>query len=398
MLNKILSKIEFILSEKICLLILISVSSVTILLSRYLYNYDLINQDADAYLAFAKDLNNYFYLDHQDALRVFPIILVVIFSKVLNINVESSFYLINYIFFFFLILKTFFFFKYYEISNYLSLTFIAILYYLHHSVLYTLFNPYQICDLLAYIYILFFFQLPKKKEILPLFLLCLISTFTKEYFFILSIFSMLYQYIIFKNIRSIYYIIIFLILFILHFNFASSGIENIDSKSSVGHLILSYFLNFNLFFNSFLESLIINKNIMLFFPFITVFFFKKFINLLREYIYLLPFMLIPILFSIFLFQNVGNNFFRVFFQGYYIFIVLCLLFIGRIIDKKNLSLLLLVSPIFFLLDFFYIFFNIKQHGFFLYFQHVRFETISGFHIFNLVFIISLFLIKKRGYE
>ena len=264
--------------------------------------------------------------------------------------------------------------------------------------MYTLFNPYQICDLLAYIYILFFFQLPKKKEILPLFLLCLISTFTKEYFFILSIFSMFYQYIIFKNIRSIYYIIIFLILFILHFNFASSGIENIDSKSSVGHLILSYFLNFNLFFNSFLESLIINKNIMLFFPFITVFFFKKFINLLREYIYLLPFMTIPILFSIFLFQNVGNNFFRVFFQGYYIFIVLCLLFIGRIIDKKNLSLLLLVSPIFFLLDFFYIFFNIKQHGFFLYFQHVRFETISGFYIFNLVFIISLFLIKKRGYE
>ena len=120
---------------------------------------------------------------------------------------------------------------------------------------------------------------------------------------------MLYQYIIFKNTRSIYYIIIFLILFSLHFSFASSGIENIESKSAVGYLIFSYFLNFNLFYNSFLESLIINKNIMLFFPFIIVFFFKKFINFLREYIYMLPFMMIPILFSVFLFQNVGNNFF-----------------------------------------------------------------------------------------
>lgn len=398
MLNKILNKIEFIFSEKLCLLILMLVSFVTILLSRYLYNYDLINQDADAYLAFAKDLNNYFYLDHQDALRVFPIVIVAAFSKVLNISAESAFYLVAYILFFLLILKTFFFFKYYKFSNYLSLTFTAILYYLHHSVLYTLFNPYQICDLLGYIYILFFFQLPKKKKILPLFLLCLISTFTKEYFLILSILSMLYQYIIFKNTRSIYYIIIFLILFSLHFSLASSGIENIESKSSVGYLIFSYFLNFNLFFNSFLESLIINKNIMLFFPFIIVFFFKKFINLLREYIYMLPFMMIPILFSVFLFQNVGNNFFRVFFHGYYIFIVLSLLFVGRAIDKTNVSLFFLASPIFFLLDFLYIFFNIKQHGFFSYFQHVRFEIISGFYIFNLIFITSLFLIKKKGNE
>ena len=148
MLNKILNKIEFIFSEKLCLLILMLVSFVTILLSRYLYNYDLINQDADAYLAFAKDLNNYFYLDHQDALRVFPIVIVAAFSKVLNISAESAFYLVAYILFFLLILKTFFFFKYYKFSNYLSLTFTAILYYLHHSVLYTLFNPYQICDLL----------------------------------------------------------------------------------------------------------------------------------------------------------------------------------------------------------------------------------------------------------
>ena len=111
----------------------------------------------------------------------------------------------------------------------------------------------------------------KKKEYYH-YLFCLCYLFTKEYFLVLVLFSFVFHYFKFKNTNSIYATIILLVLFTLHFNFASSGITNNEGKNSVEFLILSYVLDYPLYFNSILHSLIIERNIMLFFPFYSDFF------------------------------------------------------------------------------------------------------------------------------
>ena len=65
------------------------------------------------------------------------------------------------LFFFFIILhyKIFYLFKAYKIKNYLSLVAIAILLYSNHAVIYTVFNYYQLVDLITYIVIIYFIEL-----------------------------------------------------------------------------------------------------------------------------------------------------------------------------------------------------------------------------------------------
>ena len=189
-------------SVKFSLFILIIICAITILLSRNYYVYDLTGGDAPTYFSLASDLKNYFYLPHQESLRIIPIISVIGVSKIFNVGLENAFYIVTYILYFILVIQTFFFFKSFNISNYLSLSLIAILYYLHHSILYTLFNPYQVVDLYGYIYFLLFFELPRKKGVLPLFILSLLAVFTKEYFLVLVLFSFVYHYIYFSYSKT----------------------------------------------------------------------------------------------------------------------------------------------------------------------------------------------------
>ena len=47
-----------------------------------------------------------------------------------------------------------------------------------------------------------------------------------------------------------------------------------------------------------------------------------------------------------------------------------------------------------MIDYLYVFINVKQHGFYDYFVNVRYNFFSGFYIFNIIFLIVLFLNKK----
>ena len=86
-------------TTKLCVFIIIFFSILAILFARYVYYYDLINQDSDEYIAFAKDLKNYFTLPQQVAVRFFPHVLVFVISYVFSIPIESAFVFLNYFFF-----------------------------------------------------------------------------------------------------------------------------------------------------------------------------------------------------------------------------------------------------------------------------------------------------------
>ena len=59
---------------KISIFFLSLLGLITILISRYVYSYDieLSKQDASSYILMAKDLSNYFYINQQEAMRILP--------------------------------------------------------------------------------------------------------------------------------------------------------------------------------------------------------------------------------------------------------------------------------------------------------------------------------------
>ena len=157
-------------------------------------------------------------------------------------------------------------------------------------------------------------------------------------------------------------------------------------------MIKTYVFDLDVFSSGF-NGLIKDKNFLLFFPF-SLFFSKKFYKFIFQYYPVLIFSIIPIFFSIFLYINVGNNFFRVFYHGYFP-VLFSLIFLSKVISEDEKSKVLLFISFFFIIDFIFILLNINQHGFFEFFQITRYSYLSGYYIFNLtIFIIILFNFKK----
>lgn len=96
-----MKKYEKFFNTKLCIFIIVFFCILVILSARHVYYYDLTNQDADKYMAFAKDLKNYFTLPQQVALRFFPHVLVFFTSNIFSTSIEFTFLFLNYFFFFY---------------------------------------------------------------------------------------------------------------------------------------------------------------------------------------------------------------------------------------------------------------------------------------------------------
>ena len=187
-----------------------------------------------------------------------------------------------------------------------------------------------------------------------------------------------------------------LLIFILHYNFAALHVESQQEKNDLIYIIKNLVQDYPLFIDSLFNGLFLEKNIFLFFPFILLLFSIKFIYFLRKYFSIFVFVFVPLGFSLFLFHNVGNNFFRVFYHGYFIMILFCLLFLFDEVVKNNISkILIFISPLFFIIDYIYILNNIKQDGFFYYFQILRYQYLSGYYFFNIIIILILIMNFKN---
>lgn len=382
-------------SLKLSLFVVLFVSVLTLVLSNYVYLYEdeLSLQDASEYIALARDPSNYLNLTHQGSLRIFPSLLV-FFLKIIGISIEISFKYLTYFLFIFLNLKIFFLLKKFKIKNYIALSSLAILIYSNHSVIYSVFNYYQLLDLFSYIFILYFIELSKKTNLVLLFTISLLSVFTKEYLLVLVILVHLKNFLKTKDIKIIISMILILLIFLIHYNLAGSNNISEDNLNILS-LSSSYFLLFNTFYSSMINGLIINKNIFLFLPFIILICSRSFLKFLLQNYQMIIFSLIPIGFSVFLYGHVGNNFFRVFNHGFFIIIFYSIIFLTNKISQTRISnILFFISPIFFLIDYFYIIFNISQSGFYNFFQFTRYEFFSGYYFFNLIFLI-LFLINFK---
>ena len=135
-----IKKIDDFLTEKISIIILLLVATLTIALSTQIYNFEnVLLADAISYISIAENPENYFKTPHQNALRIFPSISVY-FLKFSGISTDNCFKYLTFISFIFLHLKTFFLLKSYKIKNYLALSAIAILFYTSHSIIYIIFN------------------------------------------------------------------------------------------------------------------------------------------------------------------------------------------------------------------------------------------------------------------
>ena len=154
-----------------------------------------------------------------------------------------------------------------------------------------------------------------------------------------------------------------------------------------------YYGNFNTFIHSVNNGLIIERNIFLFMPFSLLIFSKSFIKILIKNYAVTLYEIVHLAFTILLFYNVGNNFFRVFYHGYFIILILCILFLNKIILNDDTSkILFFISPTCLLIDYIYVLQNINQHGFFNFFQYERYSYFSGYYLFNLILI---FIILKN---
>jgi hypothetical protein len=390
-------KIDNFFNDTLSLIILLIISLSTIYFSNNLYVYEdaLSLQDSKGYILLAEDPLNYLYGQHQESLRALPSMLVFLF-KFTGLSTEACFKILTFFFFILLHFKIFYLFKAYMVKNYLSLTAIAILLYSNHAVIYTVFNYYQLVDLITYIVIIYFIELHKNYNLKKLFLVSMIAMFTKEYLLILVFTLHIKYFISHYDKKIIISLLLTLLIFILHYNLAAHYTLEIIAKTSVINLIKGYTQDYNLFIQSMINSLVLERNIFLFFPFVLFFFSHKFLLYLKRYFLIIIFVTVPLGFSIFLFHNVGNNFFRVFYHGYFIVILFSLLFLFAEIKKNDISqILIFISPLFFLIDFIYIFNNINQDGFFNFFQVTRYQFLSGYFFFNIIIILVLVMNLKN---
>ena len=184
-----------------------------------------------------------------------------------------------------------------------------------------------------------------------------------------------------------------LLIFTIHYKLASSHNLDLKAGSNIIFMINSFFGSLDLFIKSIIDALIVEKNIFLFMPFSLLILSRSFIKILINNYAIVLFAIVPLGFSILLFQNVGNNFFRVFYHGYFIILLLSILFLNKIIINDEISkILFFISPTFFIIDFIFILQNINQDGFFYFFQETRYNYFSGYFIFNLIII---FIILKN---
>jgi hypothetical protein len=383
------------LNTRTYIFFLILIGSLIIFVSNYLYTYEAVlsKQDSQNYILLAENLNNYFYLYHQVSLRVLPSLIVNFFSAFTNVNIFYSFKILSYISFLLLLLKIFFFIKEFKIKSCFAFISVLILLFFNSSVIYLIFNTYQFLDILLYIFSLYIIEgsiFNKKKK---LFFFSLLSLFTKEYLLILIIASYLNNYLIFKN-KKIFFQLLFLItIFLVHFYFA--GILNNQESSMWDTIKLLSFSHLN-FINLVYQCLILENNIFLFFPFIILLFDKNFILFIKNFYFIIGYIFFLILMTIINFDLVGNNFFRVYYHSFFIFILFVLIYlVKKISDFNFLKKLYFFLPFLFLLDFFYILKNIKQTGFFYYYQYLRYNYFSSYYLFFLLFLYIVFFSNKK---
>ena len=397
-------KLNLFFDDKKSYVILFLTCLIFIIFSKINYSFEveLSKQDAAAYILVAQDLGNYFKVEHQEAIRIFPSLLVNIFSKITNLDIEKSFQILVYFSFFILIFKVFLFLKKIGIKNYISLSIIASSVFSTHSILYTIFNFYQFLDLLLYIFIIYFLELANENSKTKLFFVGVLAILTKEFLLVLVLASFINQYLLFKERKVFMYIFFIILIFFVnlmtvkHFN---TYVNDIGPPNGVGTLIKSFFSTYNLFISSAFESLYIEKNIFLFFPFCLILFSKNFYITVKKYLFSIPYLIIPISFSIFLNHYVGNNFFRVFYQGYFILVLLALIYIAFTIKNNNkLQVLFFLSPLAFIVDYLYLFITINQHGFFNFFQFERYNFFSGYFIYNIIIILIISINLKKIYK
>ena len=392
MINKFIEKY---FNTKVCIFFLILIGSLIIFISNYLYTYDitLSKQDSRNYILLAENLNNYFYLYHQVSLRIFPSLIVNFFHTSTSINIFYSFKILSYISFLLLLLKLFFFLRKFQITSYLAFSSVLILIFFNSSIIYLIFNTYQFIDILLYIFSLYIIESSIFNKKKTLFFFSFLSLFTKEYLLILIIASYLNNYLTFKN-KKIFYQLLFLItIFLVHFYFAGS-LNNQESTMSDTAKLLS-FSDSNLIYLVY-QCLILENNILLFFPFVILLIDKNFIIFIKNFNFIIGYIFFLIFMTILNYDLVGNNFFRVYYHSFFIFILFTLIYlIKKISDFNFLKKLYFFLPFLFLLDFFYILKNIKQTGFFYYYQYFRYNYLSSYYIFFFLFLYIFFISNKK---
>ena len=172
---------------------------------------------------------------------------------------------------------------------------------------------------------------------------------------------------------------------------------NKDTKIS-SHILTDISL-YKTYLNQAYICLIFEKKILFFLPFIILIFNRKFITFIQEYKLYFLYILVPVFVSIFLYSLVGNNFFRVYYQGFFVFIIFALIFLSKNIEtQKFLPVLYFFLPSTFAIDFIFILFNINQLSFSDYYNFVRYEYLSGYFIFSLLFIFIFFKLRSKTYE
>ena len=380
-------------STKISIICLSIVGIISIFISRYVYNYDfeLSKQDAHSYILMAQDLNNFFYINQQEAMRILPSFINYILIEIFSIDYFLSFRIISYLFFIILLNQIFFFFKKFEIKNYLAFSSVLILVFWNNSISYNIFNPFQLIDLFLYIFVIYIIQFSIFFNRKGLLLFSFFALFTKEFLIVLVLLS--YLKCIFLEKRKIHLDLLFLII-IFSINYVFAGFLNQDAK--ISSFILEDISLYKTYYDEAYKCLLIEKKILFFLPFIILILDTNFIKFLNKYKLYLVYAMIPILVSILLYSLIGNNFFRVYYQGFFVFILFTLIYITKSIENKNyLSLLYFFLPATFIIDFLYIFLNISQKGFSYYYNVVRFEYFSGYFLFSLLFIFIFFKLKSK---
>ena len=391
MINKFIEKY---FDTRICLLLLIFIGLVTILISNYLYTYEVVlsQQDSKFYILLANDLNNYFYIYKEVALRILPSFLVYLINFFLDIDIFNSFKILNYIFFIFLLLKTFFFFKKFNIKSNIALSSVLILYFFNNSVVYSVFNTYQLLDILLYIFSIFIIESSIFNKRNYMFIFSILAIFTKEFLFLLVILSYLNNFYIYKKNNIFYDLSLIITIFLLHFYFAGlfNNQEFILNKNNMSKDLSHYF-------KLIYHCLFLDKNFLFFTPYIFIFFFsRKIFIFLKKYYLIFSYGLLPVIPSVVLYDLVGNNFFRVYYQGYFILVIFILIFlVKKISSNKFLLNCYFFLPITFSIDFIYIFLNIKQSGFYNYYQVLRYEYFSGYYFFSIIFLYILFMSHNK---
>jgi len=389
-----ISKLENILNLKLCILILIFLGVFAIFFSNIIYSYDLTNQDANEYIEYARDLRNFHTLPQVVAMRFLPAFIVNMLSNIFSISIELSFAFSTYISFIALLLICFLFFKNNGLSNYIALSMTGVVIFGNISILYNLFNYYQLPDLLLYLFIFIQLILIEKNEPFFLFIISLLSVVTKEYLIFFSIASFIIQFNQFKNKTSLIYLLTLILLFFLFLYFMSNPQinSNNDTIFVLNQIILK---ELSIIFYCLMECFIEDKNFLMLIPYVFVLFLKNFYSFCKKYFFYLMYMTIPIFFSIVMYGQMGDNFFRIFNQGFIIFIIYGILFICKNTDNKFGHIILILLPITFAIDYIFVFFNIRNHGFYEYFMEIRYYSFSSFYIFTLAFVMLIYFSVRK---